>query len=119
MKYIELYSVNGISTFRQGSIETALEQKLGNYSAPYPVKQLFFREFAKGQCFDWHCAPQAQFIIYLEGSLKITIRSGEQHTFGPGDILLAKDLQGEGHISETLSSGRAAIVVVNDSPDHN
>ncbi|WP_444940377.1 AraC family ligand binding domain-containing protein [Microbulbifer sp. ZKSA004] len=116
MEFVELCSVNGVSRFQKRKIDSPQREPLGNYSIPYPAKQVQFREFSEGQRFDWHCAPQAQFILYLEGRVKLTTSSGEQYIFAPGDILLANDLHGEGHISESLSPGRAAIVVLNDSP---
>ncbi|AWF83253.1 hypothetical protein BTJ40_21875 [Microbulbifer sp. A4B17] len=116
MEFVELYADDGVSLLRKRVIDSPQREPLGNYSTPYPAKQVQFREFTGGQRFDWHCAPQAQFILYLEGRVKLTTSSGAQHTFAPGDILLANDLQGEGHISESLSPGRAAIVVLSDSP---
>ncbi|WP_444943215.1 hypothetical protein ACJJIK_15050 [Microbulbifer sp. ZKSA006] len=115
MEFVELYSERGQSAFRCRNLISSQAQPLGYYSLPYPAKQLLFREFSRGQRFDWHCAPQAQFILYLEGEVAVTSGSGEQRIFTAGDILLARDLQGRGHISECLSAGRAAIVVLNDS----
>ncbi|WP_444910865.1 cupin domain-containing protein [Microbulbifer sp. TRSA005] len=115
MKYIELLSVDGVSTFKERKIIQKNHQPLGDYSDPYQVRQIYFREFDEHQIFDWHCAPREQFIFYLEGEVKITTSSGEQHIFRAGDILLAKDLCGEGHVSETLIPGRAVIAVLDHS----
>ncbi|GAB2904435.1 hypothetical protein ACCI51_12705 [Microbulbifer echini] len=116
MEYIELVTIDGLSTFRKRNINYETSQFLGKYSEAYPVKQLYFREFIAQQIFDWHCAPREQFIIYLAGEVKITTSSGEQRIFVAGDILLARDLRGEGHVSETLTPGRAVIAVLDYSP---
>ncbi|QFT57010.1 cupin domain-containing protein [Microbulbifer sp. THAF38] len=116
MEYIELLSVDGVSTFKKQKIASKIHEPLGDYSEPFQVRQLFFREFDEHRVFDWHCAPRAQFIFYLAGEVKITTSSGEQHTFRAGDILLAKDLCGKGHVSETLTPGRAVIAVLDHNP---
>ncbi|WP_299492646.1 cupin domain-containing protein [uncultured Shewanella sp.] len=116
MEYIELASKNGISSFITRQSKGEIKQALGIYSLPYPVSRLQFRDFESGQYFDWHPAPQAQFIFYLEGQVDITASDGTKKTFKAGDILFANDTQGKGHITHTLSKGRAVIVVVNSIP---
>ena len=45
----------------------------------------------------FHNAPRRQFVAVLKGGLRIETGDGDQRTFGPGDIFLAEDLDGEGH----------------------
>ncbi len=71
-----------------------------------------FREFKGGLEFDYHVAPNAQYIIYLEGEVEVQTSSGEKRVFLPGDILLANDLSGRGHITRTLKPGKSIIVKV-------
>ena len=42
-------------------------------------------------------APRRQYCITLAGSADIRIGDGTVKTFGPGDVLLAEDLTGQGH----------------------
>lgn len=86
------------------------QRPLGSYSKKYPVTGLMFREFKAGAKFDWHTAPQTQYIIYLEGEVEVEASDGEKRVFKAGDILLASDLTGKGHITKTLSNGRSVIV---------
>ncbi|WP_298772709.1 cupin domain-containing protein [uncultured Shewanella sp.] len=112
MEYIELISMNDLSSFITRQSEGSIKKELGLYSIPYPVSTLQFRDFEAGHYFDWHPAPQAQFIFYLEGQVEITASDGTRKTFKAGDILFANDTQGKGHITNTLTKGRAIIVVI-------
>lgn len=58
---------------------------------------------------DWHTAPGPQYIILLEGELEIEVADGAKRKLGPGDILLAEDTTGHGHLSRSMN--RKAIVV--------
>lgn len=115
MNYTELVTINGLSSFITRHSQGAIKKELGTYSTPYPVSTLQFRDFDADSHFDWHPAPQAQFIFYLEGRVDITASDGTKKTFKAGDILFANDTQGKGHITHTLSKGRAVIVVVNST----
>lgn len=111
MKITELYTgEDNKSHFRDVESKPGREEKLGYYSAPYSVKHMMFRKFTKGAVFDWHTAPQPQYIIYLEGEVEVEIGSGEKRIFKPGDILFATDIQGEGHVTTTLTDGRSVII---------
>lgn len=111
MKLTELYSSNdNQSYFRE--IDAGIEsmQPLGSYSKKYKVSDMIFRDFEMGAEFDWHTAPQPQYIIYLEGEVEVEISSGEKRIFKAGDVLFANDLRGIGHITRTLTKGRSIIV---------
>lgn len=85
-------------------------QALGLYSSLSPATGIMFRETLPHKEFDWHNAPRTQYIIYLEGEVEVQASGGETRIFKPGDILLATDLTGKGHISRSLSAGYAIIV---------
>ena len=91
-------------------VQKETKQPLGNYSKKYPVTGMMFRDFKKGATFDWHTAPQPQYIIYLEGEVEVETSSGEKRTFKAGDILFATDLTGKGHITKTLTDGKSIII---------
>jgi len=111
MKIIKLYTGDdNKSHFVE--VDTGIESKqpLGNYSKKYPVTGMMFRDFEKGAAFNWHTAPQPQYIIYLEGEVEVEASNGEKRTFKPGDVLFATDLKGQGHITRTLSKGKSIII---------
>ena len=76
---------------------------------------ILFRETSGEYNLDWHNAPRRQFIIMLEGQVEIIIGDGTKRQFGPGDILLAEDTTGQGHISRAVNKQpRTSIFVTLD-----
>lgn len=115
MKFIKLYTgEDNNSHFMEVDAGIETKQPLGKYSRKYPVTGMMFRDFEKGAVFDWHNAPQPQYIIYLEGKVEVEVSSGEKRIFKPGDVLLATDLTGKGHITRTLTKGRSIIITVKE-----
>jgi quercetin dioxygenase-like cupin family protein len=47
--------------------------------------------------FDWHDAPERQYVVTLSGTLEFTTRDGEMFVLHPGDVLVATDDTGSGH----------------------
>lgn len=72
---------------------------LGRMSAPLSVTSMILRENDPGYDYDWHVAPQKQYIIMLSGLVEIQVSDGESRTFGPGDIVQMEDITGKGHKS--------------------
>jgi len=76
---------------------------------------ILLRETSGEYNLDWHNAPRRQFIITLEGQVEIVIGDGTKRQFGPGDILLAEDTTGRGHISRAVNNQpRTSIFVTLD-----
>jgi quercetin dioxygenase-like cupin family protein len=100
------------SYFSVETMATPDEQPLGKYSKPFTSEGVQFRQFEAGPLYPMHNAPREQYIVYLEGAVQVRASGGETKTFSTGDILLAKDVTGEGHESLTVSAGRALIVPV-------
>jgi quercetin dioxygenase-like cupin family protein len=61
------------------------------------VVAIHFKESAPGSAFDWHDAPESQYVITLSGTLEFTTRDGEKFILRPGDVLLATEDVGSGH----------------------
>lgn len=100
------------SYFEEIDILLEQEQALGFYSAAFMVNELFFRETKSDAVFEWHNAPAMQYIVYLSGSVEIHASGGEIRRFQAGDILLAMDLEGQGHISKILEPGHSLVIKV-------
>lgn len=114
MKIIKLFTdSDNKSYFQEVNTGKTTEHHLGNYSEKFPVKGLNFREFNEGCFFDWHNAPQEQYIVYLEGEVEVVASGGETKIFKSGDVLFATDLAGEGHTTRTLTNGRSLILTTN------
>lgn len=73
-------------------------------SEPIKATGIIFRETDGDYDVDWHNAPQRQFVIILEGSVELTIGDGTKRQLNTGDILLAEDTTGRGHISRAVNN---------------
>jgi hypothetical protein len=76
-----------------------------------PVRGVVFRENPLDGSDEFHTPPQRQFVITLIGSVEIRVGDGSTRVFGPGDILLAEDLTGEGHSSRELIGPRRSLIL--------
>ena len=83
----------------------------GGRSPAFPVATLDFRQAPAEHEPGWHNAPRRQFVITLSGTLEIEIGDGSRRRLGPGEVLLAEDLEGRGHVSRTAEAPRRIIVV--------
>src|SRR5437762_167617 len=58
---------------------------------------ILVRRFEVGRSNPWHHAPGRYVVFTLCGAVDITISDGSVRRVGPGDVLLAEDLSGQGH----------------------
>jgi mannose-6-phosphate isomerase-like protein (cupin superfamily) len=63
-----------------------------------------FRAFPPGYVLSWHCAPRRQYSITLSGSAEIEVGDGSVARVGPGDVVLAEDLTGQGHVTRVVGT---------------
>ena len=61
-----------------------------------------FRVSPPGYVLSWHCAPRRQYSISLSGTAEIEVGDGTVARIGPGDVVLAEDLTGQGHITRVV-----------------
>ena len=66
------------------------------------VKGIIYRQNPPGYALDWHCAPRRQYLIGLKGTAEIEVSDGTKVRVGPGDVALAEDLHGQGHITRVV-----------------
>ena len=78
--------------------------EIGYLSERKKTSSVIFRETDGDYNFDWHNAPQRQYVIILEGSVEITVGDGSKRVFRDGDIFLAEDIDGQGHISRAVNN---------------
>lgn len=52
---------------------------------------------------DPHRASEPQWVIPLSGRFEVEVSDGTTRQFGPGDLVLATDTTGRGHITRVLS----------------
>ena len=117
MKYTRLYTgPDGKSHFQD--VEVSQEQeKSGDRkkSESMAATSIYFRETGTNYNLDFHPASRRQFVITLDGEVEIEVGDGSKRQFGAGDIMLAEDTHGQGHISRSINNRpRKAIFVVLD-----
>ena len=69
-----------------------------------PATSVVFRNQPLGTFIDWHTAPRKQFLVTLEGEVEIGTGDGFLHILGPGDMMLAEDITGQGHTTRVIGN---------------
>ena len=78
------------------------EGAYGESTATQSATGITFRVSPPGYVLGWHCAPRRQYSISLSGSAEIEVGDGTVARIGPGDVVLAEDLTGQGHITRVV-----------------
>ena len=87
----------------------------GAYGEGTPLQDaggITFRLAPPGYVLEWHCAPRRQYTITLSGHAEIEVGDGTKKSVGPGDVLLAEDLTGQGHITRVVGDQPRFYAVV-------
>ncbi|UYQ91756.1 hypothetical protein MKQ68_16840 [Chitinophaga horti] len=108
-----IYSdANGDSRFEDVTVPMNDAGEIGWMSAQLPVKSIIFREVEPSYDYDFHNAPQRQYLVMIDGEIEITTSLGEIRTFKGGDVLLLEDTEGKGHRTRNLQAIRRKSIFV-------
>ncbi|OGF99240.1 MAG: hypothetical protein A3F83_08235 [Candidatus Glassbacteria bacterium RIFCSPLOWO2_12_FULL_58_11] len=112
-------SPDGESHFDEEEIELFDKGEIGRLSKSVPARGVMFRENEATYNYDWHTAPQRQYVVLLDGEIEIEVSDGEKRRFRGGDILLVEDTTGKGHRSRTVDnrSRRSLFIVLDQAAD--
>src|SRR2546427_157130 len=72
-----------------------------------PGSGIIIRRFDPKRMNPWHNAPGHYVVFTVSGAVDIEIGDGTVKRLGPGDILIAEDLTGRGHITRAVGRGTA------------
>ena len=61
---------------------------------------------------DYHNAPRRQYVVFLSGTPEFECADGTKVRMEPGDILVAEDLTGHGHIARSLGDAPRASLAI-------
>ena len=104
MKITRIFTgVNGKSHFEDLEIDLNDDGKIGLLSEKIKTTGIIFRETSGNYNYDWHNAPQRQYIVMLDGEVEIEISDGTKRIFRTSDIILAEDITGQGHKSKAVN----------------
>lgn len=103
MKITRIFSdEKGESHFEDLEISLTDQGEIGFLSENVEVKKLQFRKVSADYDYDFHHAPQRQYIVLLDGGVEIETSLGEIRQFQTGEILLVEDTTGKGHKTKNL-----------------
>ena len=71
-----------------------------------------FRVASPGYVLDWHCAPRRQYSISLSGTAEIEVGDGTIARIEAGDVVLAEDLTGRGHVTRVVGKEPRVYAIV-------
>jgi hypothetical protein len=92
----------GETHWRDIEIQWVEERNGSKLSARLPANGIIFRETGGDYDLDWHPAPRRQYIINLDGGVRITASDGEAREIGAGEVILVEDVRGKGHLSKSI-----------------
>ena len=103
----------GESHFKDIEIPLTDSGIMGALSESFPAKSVIFREVSPSYDWDFHCAPQRQYIVLLDGEIEIETSLGDKRNFRQGEILLMEDTTGKGHKTKNvLPTNRKSLFII-------
>jgi hypothetical protein len=116
MTVVRLYTgPDNKSHFEDIEIPLKDSGKVGFISERYKATGVVFRETTGDYNYDFHPAPRRQYVVNLEGGVEIEVGDGTKRILGTGDILLAEDTTGQGHISRAVAGKpRKSLFIILD-----
>jgi quercetin dioxygenase-like cupin family protein len=98
MKVIRIYTgADNQTHFEELTVEAfaTLSAQIG--TGPVRLNQGPAKSFS-----DFHNAPRRQYVVMMSGQMEIEIGDGSKRVLDPGDVLVAEDLTGKGHITRGI-----------------
>lgn len=110
--YTVLYTgVDNDSHFKRGT-DPLYPKKVGATTLPLHVKEAVFG-IAPAGVQTWHNSPRRMYIIVLSGVMQIQTSNAQLRNFKAGDVLLAEDCTGKGHITRGLNGEPVSYLSIN------
>ena len=94
---------NGDSRFEDIAIPLNDAGEIGFLSAAQNAGTIVFRKVTEHYDYDFHNAPDRQYIILMDGIIEIETSTGEKRSFSAGEVLLVEDTTGKGHRTRNLN----------------
>ncbi|MBI2859064.1 MAG: hypothetical protein HYX90_08300 [Chloroflexi bacterium] len=113
MKYVHLYTgPDGKSHFKDVEVEFRDVEEGRKTSDLIKTRGLRFSVMDEDYEQAFHPSSRSQFSVTLEGEVEVVASNGTVRRFGPGDIMLADDKTGQGHINRVVSKHPRKVLVV-------
>lgn len=113
MKITRIYTgTDNESHFEEIEIELESAGDIGKLSEKVNATGIIFRRTEPDYDYDWHNAPERQYIIMLDGAVDVELGDGTVRRFSTGDIVLVEDVTGRGHKSSAVNNEPRTSVFV-------
>lgn len=109
----------GNSSFEEGVIGLSGGKDGDFIGSTVGATSVSFRETRPDQALEWHDAPTYQLVLTLGGTLEFTTHDHQSFIIRPGDVLLAEDTTGTGHVWRIIGEEpwRRAYVILPEGRD--
>src|SRR4030095_7071718 len=97
--------INGDTHFEDIEIPLIQAGNVGQLSDILPATGIIFREVEPSYDWNFHPAPQKQYIVLLDGEIEIETSLGEKRIFTAGEVLLLENTRGNRHKTKKLQPG--------------
>ena len=67
-----------------------------------PGEDLVFRTTPGDRVAEWHNPTRRQYLIVIQGKMEVSGADGTTRQFQAGDVLLAEDMSGQGHLTKPV-----------------
>ena len=104
--------INGDTHFEDTEIPLTQAGNVGQLSDVLPATGIIFREVEPSYDWNFHPAPQKQYIVLLDGEIEIETSLGEKRIFTAGEVLLVEDTTGKGHKTRNLRPEKRKSIFV-------
>jgi hypothetical protein len=102
MKIVRLFTgADNESHFEEIEVDLKVQGRI-EASALQPADGIIFCRAPANHLSDYHPAPRRQYVITLSGQVEIETGDGTIRRFGAGDVMLAEDTTGRGHITRVV-----------------
>ena len=103
---------NGDTHFEDIEMPLTQAGNVGQLSNVLPATGIIFREVEPSYDWNFHPAPQKQYIVLLDGEIEIETSLGEKRIFTAGEVLLVEDTTGKGHKTRNLQPEKRKSIFV-------
>ena len=113
MAIIRLYTgKDGQSHFEEVPLKFEARNDRSETAELIPGSGIIVRRFEPTRSNPWHTAPGHYAVFTLSGAVDIEIGDGTVRRMAPGDILIAEDLTGQGHITREVGPAPRVSIFV-------
>ena len=96
---------DGQSHFEDLSMPNAKVERI----ATKPGEDLVFRTSAPDRPVEWHNPTRRQYLIVVGGHMEVSVADGSVRQFQAGDILIAEDMTGQGHLTKAIGGPYTSV----------